>query len=50
VGFQGRSDFVEERRLRWDGVRDRDCGGDGIGKPFSRSLAGVGGRLDGVSE
>lgn len=43
--------MVEEaRRLRREGVLERDGCGAGFGTPFSRSLAGVGGRLEGTSE
>ena len=40
----------EACRLWREGVRDRVCSGNGSGLPYSRSLAGVGGRLDGVSD
>lgn len=32
------------------GEEARDCWGGGRGRPYSRSLAGVGGRFDGASE
>ena len=40
----------EACRLWREGVGDRDCGSGGFGLPYSRSLAGVGGRFDGVLE
>ena len=49
--FHGRSDFVDDARRLWrDGVRERACSWDGSGIPYSKSLAGVGGRFDGASE
>ncbi len=52
-GPQAREDLVEEaavaaRWLRVVGVEARE--GGRWGGPYSRSLAGVGGRLEGVSE
>ena len=41
---------MEDAWWLWRGVEARDCWGGGRDMPYSRSLAGVGGRLEGVSE